>query len=126
MPQEYSIMLIDDDEPLRESMSDLLMFSGYNVIPASSGEECLDILAQRIPDLIISDIMLPGIDGFDLHDQIVLHAEWAAVPFIFVSAKAEMRELLERRGFENEMFLAKPFNTDDFLNAIASLLQNPI
>jgi CheY-like chemotaxis protein len=59
MPQEYSIMLIDDDEPLRESMSDLLMFSGYNVIPASSGEECLDILAQRIPDLIISDIMLP-------------------------------------------------------------------
>jgi CheY-like chemotaxis protein len=118
MIQETSIMLVDDDELLRETMSDLLLISGYHVIPATSGEECLELLVKTIPDLIISDMMLPGMDGITLYDHLSAHPDWAAVPFIFVSAKAEMREILEQRGLANATFLAKPFDTDDFLQTI--------
>jgi CheY-like chemotaxis protein len=123
MHQEYSIMLVDDDDALRESISDLLLISGYRVFPAASGEEGLDILAGTTLHLIISDIMLPGIDGLVLHDSIAQHPEWSLIPFIFMSAKAELRELLRSRGLENETFLTKPFDTDNFLSVVESLLQ---
>jgi CheY-like chemotaxis protein len=123
MSTQRSILLVDDDDSLRETITDLLMLSGYNVLIATSGEECLAMLPHSTPDLIISDIMLPGIDGVNLYERIAQDFGASAIPFVFMSAKAEMRQILKERGLGQVTFIAKPFDTDDFLSQIDQLLQ---
>lgn len=123
MSLQRSILLVDDDEALRETITDLLTISGYKVLIAGSGEECLELLHQGKPDLIISDIMLPGIDGLTLYEQVSREPSSGAIPFMVMSAKAEMHQMLIERGLETVKFVAKPFDTDEFLRQIELLLQ---
>lgn len=123
MTAQRSILLVDDDESLRETITDLLMISGYNVLFATSAEQCLEMLPDCDPDLIISDIMLPGMDGVNLYERIAQDAGKSHIPFIFMSAKAEMGEILKKRGLGSVTFVAKPFDTDDFLHQINRVLQ---
>ena len=112
------ILLIDDHIPLLRSMAFLLEVAGFDVVTATSGMEAIDALRQQTPDLIISDVNMPGMDGYELLQRIRSAANWQDIPFIFASAKYEMHDLLYGLELGANDYIPKPFDIYDVLDAI--------
>ena len=101
-----------------------LEFNNYSVLTATNGKDALNILSesQRLPDLIISDIMMPEIDGYELFKTISTHPLWATIPFIFLSARASPEDVRLGKILGADDYLTKPFNEDDLLAVISGKL----
>src|SRR5699024_1379695 len=91
-----SILLIEDDPALRENTAELLELSDYNVRTASNGRIGIELVKTEKPDLIICDIMMPEIDGYGVLETLNSNPDYAHIPFIFLSAKTEHKEI--RKG----------------------------
>lgn len=118
-----TILVVEDDEDMLEVLALLLQDEGYTVLLANSGESALVLLQQEKPDLIISDVTMPGMDGFDLYEQIVGRGEQARIPFIFLTARGKRSDV--RKGMElgADDYLVKPFEPEELLNAIKVRLE---
>ena len=121
MSDNRRILIIDDDMTLRESIADLFRISGYQVVEAASGEQGLASVQKERPDLIISDLMLPGIDGIEIRKRL-LQSPDGSIQFIFVSAKAEVHALLRQHGLEHEIVVTKPFDSLELQRMVEEIL----
>jgi DNA-binding LytR/AlgR family response regulator len=112
------IVLVEDEQFVREGTQELLKLNGYEVYSASDGIEGLKVAKAIIPDLIISDIMMPKMNGYDLKEELNKESITSAIPFIFLTAKAEMLDL--RLGMElgADDYIVKPFEAITLLKAI--------
>jgi DNA-binding response OmpR family regulator/anti-sigma regulatory factor (Ser/Thr protein kinase) len=114
------ILLIDDSEFILESTSTLLMFEGYDVITAPEGETGIKLATSENPDLIICDVSMPGLSGYDVVTAIRANPATATTPFIFLTAfteKSKMREGMEKGAND---YLTKPFTKKELVSAIDS------
>ncbi len=118
MESKKKILIIEDDNPVRDGIVILLEKKGFNALSAENGEEGLSLISEFMPDLIISDIMMPGMNGFTLKKFLEEKEEFSSIPFIFLSAKADFKDV--RRGMElgADDYIIKPFNANDLLRAI--------
>ena len=116
------ILLIEDDVTVRENTAELLELSKYIVITANDGRKGCIKAQQEIPDIIICDIMMPEMDGFGVLQELSTNNLTAHIPFIFLSAKTEHKDI--RRGMDlgADDYLTKPFEEIDLLSAIESRL----
>lgn len=116
------ILIIEDNNDIRESTAEILELAGYEVKEASNGKIGVEIAQQYKPDLILCDIMMPELDGYGVLYLLNKNAETAAIPFIFLTAKAERVDF--RKGMEMgaDDYLTKPFDDIELLNAIESRL----
>lgn len=116
------ILLIEDDSALRENTAELLELSNYQVITAPNGRIGIEKAKTFIPDIIVCDIMMPEVDGYGVLQEISLHSSTSHIPFIFLSAKTEHKEI--RRGMDlgADDYLTKPFEEIELLSAIESRL----
>ncbi|HOM04911.1 MAG TPA: response regulator, partial [Candidatus Kapabacteria bacterium] len=107
------ILIIDDAEFILESTSTLLRFEGYEVYTASDGKTGIQTALEVKPDLILCDISMPGIDGFQVLSKIRETPEIATVPFIFLTAFTEKQNM--RLGMEKgaDDYLVKPYTRDE-------------
>ena len=112
------ILLVDDEAELRDTISELLIHSNYNVMTAQNGHEALKILDFWTPDLIISDIMMPIMDGNLFYDIVKDTNTINQIPFIFLTAKndEEEKEKCILNGVDH--FVAKPFKIENLLKII--------
>jgi signal transduction histidine kinase len=119
------ILVVEDDGYLLESIRDILEFAGYAVLTATSGQSGLDILRSEeiSPDLIVSDIMMPIMDGYQFLNTIRADLAWVDVPFIFLTAKGERADANLGRELGADDYLTKPFVPDDLLVAVSSKLR---
>ncbi len=117
-----TILLIEDDSALRENTAELLELSGYTVLTASNGKIGIEIAKKNLPHIIICDIMMPVVDGYGVLKSLSLDEKTKQLPFIFLSAKTEHKEI--RRGMDMgaDDYLTKPFEEDDLISAIESRL----
>lgn len=117
------ILIVEDDKELRENIFTLLSEEGYEVISCSDAESGFIASQKNEIDLIISDIMLPGLSGYDLLAMLNASETTTKVPFIFLSAKAERHDL--RLGMElgADDYIFKPFKAANFLNSIETRLR---
>jgi CheY-like chemotaxis protein len=92
------ILVIEDDPTVQTLILKLLTAEGFDVVSASNGSEGVRLAQQYSPDLIISDIMMPGCDGYQVLEQLHQDPETARIPFIFLSAKSDRTDL--RQGME--------------------------
>jgi two-component system, sensor histidine kinase and response regulator len=117
------ILLIDDNKLLLSDISFHLEMRGYEVITAASGDEALHILENELPDIIVSDISMPGLNGYQLLEICQANSQWAEIPFIFLTAYSsqEDMQLAKTRGADD--FLAKPFHMDDLVVTIENRLR---
>ena len=90
----YSILVVEDEHTLRRLL-EYRLSKQYHVRTAANGEEALDRTNEEIPDLIISDIMMPKMDGFALQAELQKHKDTRAIPFIFLTAKADEQSRLK-------------------------------
>lgn len=103
---------------IRESIQDLLTMKGFEVITASNGKDGLFLAITQKPDLILSDIMMPEMNGLEFLDLVQKNIELASIPFIFLTAKIEHTSLREGMSLGADDYLTKPVKNSDLLDAI--------
>lgn len=123
---QTTILLVDDEELLRAGMQEMLELQGFKVITAPNGEQALSCLAQERIDLVITDLVMPKMDGIDFVQQ--LRKTWPDVPVIVVSGST--RNIMERYGIDTiqvpgaDASLSKPFKGVDLVAQIRELLES--
>lgn len=117
------LLIVEDIPNVRELLEVTLRFQGYEVISATNGQEALDILETEKPALIITDILMPKLDGFAMVQELKSNPKTQNIPVIFLSATyvtPEDRQFAMSLGASR--FIEKPIDTEDFLLTIAELL----
>jgi two-component system KDP operon response regulator KdpE len=114
------VLVVDDEPQIRRALRVGLAGRGYQVELASSGEEALDLAAVTPPDVVILDLMLPGLSGLEVCKAL---REWSQVPIIVLSAKGEERDKVEALDLGADDYLTKPFGMDELLARIRAALR---
>ena len=119
-----TILVVEDDLHLMEGIRDILQINGYEVLTATNGVAGLEVLeSQPIPpDLIVSDIMMPRMDGYDFFNAVRSVEKWVAIPFIFLTAKGEREDIKRGKRMGAEDYVVKPFDADDLLVVVSAKL----
>ena len=117
------LLVVDDDPGLLLAVSETLRAEGYDVKTARRGAEALIIVAQTLPDLIISDIRMPGMDGYQLVKNLRSNARTRLVPIVFLTAKDEISDRIQ--GFRTgvDAYLTKPFEPEELVAIVRAILQ---
>ena len=117
------ILVVDDEAKLLRAVAVDLRAEGYDVATARNGAEALALVAQSLPDLIVSDIRMPGMDGYQLARRLRENARTAIIPVIFLTAKDTSADRIE--GFRSgvDAYITKPFEPDELLVVIAGILR---
>ncbi len=112
------ILVIEDDQSLKELLIDILENEGYQVFYAHNGKSGIQLAKEIIPDLIICDIMMPGIDGYKVKSSLSEDISTTLIPFIYLSALAEKKDI--RMGMElgADDYITKPFKIDEITSAV--------
>lgn len=118
----HHILVVEDNYDILAVMRDLLEGDGYRVTPANNGQEGLTAFTREVPDLIISDLMMPRLDGFGLLEAVRAQAHGAAVPFLFLSARTDSAMTTRARSLGADDYLFKPFAPEDLLIAVRAKL----
>jgi DNA-binding response OmpR family regulator len=103
------IMIVDDEEDIRVSVGQIFEVDGYEVIKAVDGNDCLNKLERGIPDLVILDIMMPGMNGWDVAARIKENSKWSNIPIVFLTAKGDEMSI-GMGGLASEEYVVKPFD----------------
>jgi DNA-binding response OmpR family regulator len=114
------ILVVDDDAPNVKMISFLLREEGYDVVSADNGAAALDLVEREPPDLIILDVMMPHMDGFEVCRRIRQKLE---VPIIFLSAKGETADKVTGLQLGADDYLAKPFEPAEFMARVKAVLR---
>lgn len=117
-----TILLIEDDRALRENTKELLELSGYGVITAPNGKVGIQFGKEKLPDIIICDIMMPEVDGYGVLQDLSSDERTKHIPFIFLSAKTEHKEIRKGMDLGADDYLTKPFEEEDLISAVESRL----
>jgi CRP/FNR family transcriptional regulator, polysaccharide utilization system transcription regulator len=117
------ILLIEDNKEVRENTAEILELAGYTVAAAENGKSGVEMAMKEKPDLIICDIMMPVLDGYGALHLLNKNESTSAIPFIFLTAKAERTDM--RKGMEMgaDDYITKPFDDIELLNAVESRLK---
>lgn len=115
------ILVVDDDPEISSLVEYTLETLGHQVKVCDNGREVIDMLRSYKPDLLVLDVMLPGIDGYSLASQISEDADLKEMPIIVLSALEPSRTMFQRFS-QVAAFMTKPFNTDDLLEAVKGAL----
>ncbi len=118
-----NILVIEDEEDILALVHYNLAKEGYTVTPVTSGEDGLKAAAGQLPDLILLDLMLPGIDGLEVCRRLKKNPDTAAVPVVMVTAKGEEADVVAGLELGADDYVAKPFSTKVLLARIKNVLR---
>ena len=118
------ILVIEDDANIRESLVELLEMKSFELISAENGTDGLKLAQERLPDLIVCDVMMPGMNGYEVVEAIRKDARMKNLPFIFLSAKAMDADIDYGKKLGANSYLTKPFRAQDLFTVVDELLNN--
>jgi two-component system, sensor histidine kinase and response regulator len=117
------ILVIEDEDAVRENILELLSEEGYDVIGAPNGEEGVRKVWQEIPELIICDILMPDLDGYGVLARIRQDVRFTSIPFLFLTARVGRDDMRKGMGLGADDYITKPFTRNELLQAIATRLR---
>lgn len=117
------ILVIEDDRYLLQDIIELLKYTAFTVMGASDGSQGVDMALRHMPDLIVCDIMMPGLNGYEVLEQIRSHSATANIPFIFLTAKNDRASLRQGMELGADDYLTKPFTSAELLTTIFTRLK---
>jgi len=117
------ILLVEDDAPLLDVMRYLLEAEGYEMCTAVNGKQALDLFVASRPSLVVSDIMMPEMNGYELLEAMRMMPDGITVPFLFLSARTERSDVDRARSLGVDDYLFKPFEAPELINAVRSRLE---
>jgi serine/threonine-protein kinase PpkA len=118
-----TILIVEDDDTIRNNLTRLLMLEGYEILSATNGLQALELLHDQACDLVISDVSMPQMDGFELLETVRGNPDLASIPFMLLTALDDRANM--RRGMTAgaDDYLAKPFSRDELLQGLQGLLK---
>jgi DNA-binding response OmpR family regulator len=119
MALKYKILLVDDEPAILKVFGMKLRVSGYEVLTALNGQEALQLIKSKTPDILLLDLIMPVMDGFELLHEV---RTFSKLPVIVISAKPESYQRAMSLGAND--FLAKPFNAEELLKKIEDWLNH--
>lgn len=117
-----TLLVVEDNLALREGLREMLGMEGFTVLTASNGREGLENMMAITPDLILSDIAMPEMDGYAFLQEVRNRPEWVTIPFVFLTARGEKEDILTGKGLGAEDYLIKPLTRDELVTAVRSRL----
>jgi DNA-binding response OmpR family regulator len=123
MPQKKKILVAEDEPDIRGLIAYSLRFAGYEVIEATDGREAIDKALGELPDLILLDVRMPKVNGYEACSSLKADASTKKIPVIFLSARGQEAEI--KRGLElgAEEYILKPFAPDELYRRVGSILE---
>ena len=121
MPKK--ILIVDDEPGIVVALQFLMEQQGYNVTTAESGEFALDLIYQFKPDLILLDIMLPGIDGWEVCEIVRLNPDYQNIRIIFLTAKTREVDIAKGLTLGGDAYFTKPFSNVELVAKVKELLE---
>jgi signal transduction histidine kinase len=115
-----SILVVEDDLNLLDGLRNILELEGYHVLTAVDGLDALSVLRSQPqpPDLILSDIMMPRMDGLELLESVRQESQWLAIPFIFLTARGQTHDILRAKHLGVDDYLIKPYDPTELMVAV--------
>ena len=118
-----TILVADDDVGTRLSISDYLELSGYLVVSAENGQEALAMVEEYQPHLIVTDITMPRMDGYELVRRVRQKVEFRLLPVVFLTARTHIQERIRGYQLGCDLYLPKPFDLDELGAVVRNLLE---
>ena len=122
MPKE--ILIVDDEPCIVVPIQFLMEQQGYLVMIAERGEDALDLIYKYKPDLVLLDIMLPGIDGYDVCEIIRLNPDYRNIKILFLTAKGREVDIAKGLALGADAYITKPFSNDELVASVKEFLEN--
>ena len=119
--KDARVLVVDDEENIRELLSVSLKFQGYDVVTAANGPEALDICRTRRPDLLVLDVMMPGMDGFGLLKR--LRDDGIVAPALFLSARDSVADKVNGLTIGGDDYVTKPFSLEEVVARLEVMLR---
>ena len=117
------ILVVDDEPQNLELIEAILAPVGYEIFLASNGDEALTLAAERRPDLLILDLMMPGLSGFEVCARVKMHPQTGSIPVLFVTAVTQVGDKERALAAGGDDFLTKPFQRVELLARVEALLK---
>lgn len=118
--RKTTILTADDDPQLLRLMTRNLQLEGYDVLAASDGQQALEQIEQKVPDLVLLDVMMPRLDGFTVCHKV---REFSSVPIIIVTARGQDQDKIRGLDLGADDYLTKPFSIDELLARVRAVLR---
>ena len=118
-----TILLIEDNHDIRENTNEMLELEGYEVLVAMNGKSGLALAKEKIPDLILCDIMMHEANGYEVFNGLKNDQSTVNIPFIFLTASAEKSEVEAGLGMGADGYIRKPFEPDELFGTILECLK---
>jgi len=122
VPKE--ILIVDDEPGIVVPIQFLMEQQGYLVMIAERGEDALDLIYKYKPDLVLLDIMLPGIDGYEVCEIIRLNPDYREIKILFLTAKGREVDIAKGLALGADAYITKPFSNDELVASVKELLES--
>jgi DNA-binding response OmpR family regulator len=117
------VLVVEDQPAMQRNMRTGLTMAGYEVVTASDGVEALAVLGAQAVDLVLADVAMPRMNGYELYEALRRNPQWALIPFVFVSARALDSDVRYGKQLGADDYLVKPFQLEDLLAIVAGRLR---
>jgi len=118
-----TILVVDDEPAMLQAVAQMLRAHEFHVLTAEDGLQALQVLAGQSPDLIITDIMMPRMNGYQLYERVSANPSWVWIPFLFLSGKSDEADLRFGKELGVDDYLTKPVEPEDLLAAVLGRLK---
>jgi len=118
------ILVVDDDPYILMSLEFLMKKNGFDVMVARNGTEALEILEKQIPNIILLDIMMPDVDGYEICRHIKKSAKLKHIKVVFMSAKSKEPDIKKGYDLGASLYITKPFSTRELVKQVKELLND--
>jgi two-component system, sensor histidine kinase and response regulator len=116
------VLVVEDQPSLRQAIRLTLEAEGYAVWVAGDGRQALQAMEEETPDVILADIMMPKMDGYDFYRAVRARPEWTSIPFIFLTAKTQRADVIKGKALGVEAYLTKPVDPEELLVTVHTRL----
>ena len=120
------ILIVDDEPGVVVAIQFLMAQQGHNVLIAERGEDALDLIYKYKPDLVLLDIMLPGISGWEVCEIIRLDPAYRNIKIVFLTARGDEAEIARGLALGADAYITKPFSNDQLIAKVNTLLENAL
>lgn len=121
--EKHTILLVEDDKPIRNDLVGILLHEGYEVLTADNGLQGLQVAIDKLPELIVSELIMPEMDGFELLSSLRENTATRLIPVILLSALSKYDDIRTGMNRGADDYLVKPFTREDFLSSVEMRLQ---